>query len=433
MNDILNAMNYMDAKQQFIQAYQQVRNQTELLCQPLMTEDYVIQSMADVSPPKWHLAHTTWFFETFILMLQQQDYQLFHPSFHHLFNSYYQAFGHPFPRIKRGLLARPTVDIIYQYRKYVDEHMVHHIKQLPEERIKQFNLILTLGLNHEQQHQELILMDIKYNFSVDPNFPIYHSIEPPHHPITSRSSDWIEVEGNIIEIGHQGNEFCFDNELPRHKILLKPYSVAAKLVTNGEYLEFIEAGGYKKPEYWLSDGWDCVQQNQWKAPLYWHDSDNEWHIFTLHGLHPVNLDEPVVHVSYYEADAYARWRNVRLPTEAEWEHIAAGYPLQALGSNFLEDNIFHPCSVNSNNSYQLLGDVWEWTSSAYSPYPGYKPLMGALGEYNGKFMSNQMVLRGGCCATSRSHIRASYRNFFQPDKRWQFSGIRLADDKETVS
>lgn len=419
----------MDAKQNIIQVYQQVRNQTEALCKSLVIEDYVIQSMDDVSPPKWHLAHTTWFFETFILM-PHKGYKPFNPLFHHLFNSYYQSIGNPYPRIRRGLLSRPTVKEIYSYRKYVDEHLKAYIKQLSAESMDSILATLTtmiLGLNHEQQHQELLLMDIKHNFSLDPTFPVYHE-----HNSKKRSTaiplEFHLIKGGIVEIGCSNNEFCFDNELPRHETILKPYTIANRLVTNEEYLEFMLAGGYEKPDWWLSDGWDCVQKNHWKAPLYWHQEHNKWHIFTLNGLQELNAAEPVSHISYFEADAYARWQNKRLPSEAEWENFVATRQVTPNGGNFMEQNIFHPMAIdNTNHNQQLFGDLWEWTASAYLSYPGYKALAGALGEYNGKFMNNQFVLRGGSCATPKSHIRASYRNFFQPDKRWQFSGIRLAE------
>lgn len=416
-------------KEQLSEAYQRIRQQTTQLCQPLLIEDYVIQSMDDVSPPKWHLAHTTWFFETFILMLQKKNYQPFDPSFQHLFNSYYQTLGHPYPRIQRGLLSRPTVETVYEYRKQVDEHMLDYINHSSDDSFRISASTLILGLHHEQQHQELLLMDIKHNFSLDPNFPVYQLTSPPLHDTVATSMKWIEVEGGIVELGHQGKAFCFDNELPAHQVILKPYVLANRLVTNEEYLEFINANGYNTPSYWLSDGWDYIQKHRWQAPLYWLNRENKWYHYTLSGLRVLNPTEPAVHVSYYEADAFARFLGLRLPREEEWEHFVSCDQYSTQDGNFLEENIFHPCQPNLANqklAYQLFGDVWEWTASSYSPYPGYKPLEGALGEYNGKFMSNQFVLRGGSCVTPRSHIRASYRNFFQPEKRWQFSGIRLA-------
>lgn len=418
------------AQKHFIKTFQTIRKQTEDLCNTLEKEDYVIQSIDDVSPPKWHLAHTTWFFETFILTKFYENYKIFDTSFPYLFNSYYQTLGHPYPRIQRGLLSRPTVQTIYAYRQYVDKHIVSFLHKIPKNIASNIYDLLTLGIHHEQQHQELLLMDIKHNFSIDPNFPIYRVIKTNKLSTTPSitSLEFIAMKGGIIDIGHQGKTFCFDNELPRHPYFLKPYCIANRLITNGEYAEFMKAGGYQHAQWWLSDGWDCVQKNHWQAPLYWHWIDNEWYLFTLSGLQKLNPHEPVSHVSYYEADAYARWKGCRLPTEIEWEHYAENTPTDLTISNFLESGIFHPQSAIKHNgkTQQLLGDLWEWTASPYVPYPGYQSLNGALGEYNGKFMSNQMVLRGGSCVTPRSHIRISYRNFFQHDKRWQFSGIRLA-------
>lgn len=427
-------------KEHLIHTFQKVRRQTEALCHPLAIEDYVIQSIEDVSPPKWHLAHSSWFFETFILEKQLPHYQLFHPSFHTLFNSYYQGIGSPYPRAKRGLLSRPTVETIYSYRKHVDEHILRLLEQASEEQLNALSPLITLGLHHEQQHQELLLMDIKHNFSFDPNFPQYKPTSTLQTQDSLRFADikpnFMEVAGGIVDVGYRGTGFCFDNELPRHKSLLVPYSIATQLVTNGDYLKFIEDGGYREPCWWLSDGWDCILKNDWEAPLYWHYIDNEWQLFTLNGLVQLNLAEPVSHISYYEADAYARWCGARLPTEEEWEHVVAINELTADKGNFMETGLFHPqAATDPNNSHpqQFFGELWEWTSSPYSAYPNYTPLKGVLGEYNGKFMTNQVVLRGGCCATPQSHIRASYRNFFQPEKRWQFSGIRLAKNSNQDS
>lgn len=409
---------------QLKKAYQRERSKTVQLCLPLAIEDYVIQSILDVSPPKWHLAHTTWFFETFVLIPYLKNYQPFHAHFHYLFNSYYQTIGNPYPRERRGLLARPTVETIYEYRQYVDEHILELLSQSSSSQT--LCSLLTLGLNHEQQHQELLLMDIKHNFSLTPELSIYSN------PVTTSahftSLEFISVTGGEISIGNQGETFCFDNELPRHKQILQDYALANRLTTNSEYLEFMLAGGYKKPELWLADGWEYIQKNNWQAPLYWHNNNNEWHLFTLQGLQKLNLSEPVVHVSFYEADAYSRWCGKRLPTEAEWEHFVLQQNLHTTQSNFLEKNILHPRSSDKRLPTQFFGDVWEWTQSAYHAYPGYKSVRGPLGEYNGKFMSNQIVLRGGSCVTPEAHIRSSYRNFYQPEKRWQFSGIRLAED-----
>ncbi|MBX3708656.1 MAG: ergothioneine biosynthesis protein EgtB [Gammaproteobacteria bacterium] len=417
----------MATNRQLAQLVKQVRNKTVELCQPLLIEDYVIQGIDDVSPPKWHLAHTTWFFETFILLNQLKGYQAFDPLFQYLFNSYYQSLGNPYPRVRRGILSRPTVETVYQYRKYVDDYLISYIDYIPMQQLQTIEPIFMLGLHHEQQHQELLLMDIKYNFSLDPSFPIYHEKNKKSTAKASRPLELIHVEGGTIEIGHRGNNFCFDNELPRYQVIIKPYLFATRLVTNGEYAEFIESEGYQKPNVWLADGWDCIKKNGWEAPLYWKKIDGKWHEFTLNGLQELNLAAPVAHISYYEADAYARWRNLRLPLEVEWEHYATQHPTILRDGNFMEEGLFHP-RVSTVTDQQLLGDLWEWTASPYTPYPGYKPMEGALGEYNGKFMSNQFVLRGGCCATPKSHIRPTYRNFFQPDKRWQFSGIRLAGD-----
>ncbi|WED44231.1 ergothioneine biosynthesis protein EgtB [Legionella cardiaca] len=417
-------------KEELAQRFKDVRQKTEELCQPLFTEDYVIQSMPDVSPPKWHLAHTTWFFETFILSPYLNSYKTFHPSFNYKFNSYYQTIGQPYLRPERGLLSRPTVKIIYDYRQYINDHILSLLERLPESELSTIKMLLSWGLQHEQQHQELLLMDIKHNFSRDPDFPCYQIVSRPKEEKINKEiiKTMMEVAGDIVEIGYDGTDFCFDNELPRHKKILEPFKIASQLVTNGEYLEFIMDNGYHDPRWWLADGWDWLQQHHCEAPLYWQKIDNEWHIFTLGGLKQLHLAEPVSHVSYYEADAYAKWRGCRLPTEDEWEHFVTKTGLSPEQGNFLESGLYHPqaCVYQKNNPSQFFGDLWEWTASPYTPYPGYKAMDGSLGEYNGKFMSNQLVLRGGCCVTPQNHIRASYRNFFQPEKRWQFSGIRLA-------
>lgn len=413
------------ALHQLIHEYENTRKKTEELCQPLEIEDYVIQSIEDVSPPKWHLAHTTWFFETFILIPHAKKYKAFDAEFQYLFNSYYQRLGDPYPRKQRGILSRPTVKKIYEYRKYVDEHLInllqqHHLDKLSE--------LIILGLHHEQQHQELLLMDIKHNFSLNPNNLIYAAQNTNIKPAKKVKLAFLPTSAGTVKIGYMGDAFCFDNELPTHIQFLKPFSIANRLVTNEEYLTFIEAGAYDKPDWWLADGWNEIQKNHWQAPLYWKKISNKWHEFTLSGWKKIILTEPVSHVSYYEADAYARWRQARLPTEMEWEHFVSSYIDLPAKANLLESKTYHP-NVAADDNTQFFGDLWEWTSSSYSPYPGFKSLEGALGEYNGKFMSNQFVLRGGSCATAQSHIRASYRNFFQPEKRWQFSGIRLAKDE----
>ncbi len=424
-------MNKLINKEELIYIYRNLRQQTETLCRPLAIEDYVIQSIEDVSPPKWHLAHSNWFFETFVLEKFLSDYKIFHPSFRYLFNSYYQGIGYPYPRAKRGLLSRPRVETIYEYRHYVDDHILALLQQASISQFANLSSLIRLGLEHEQQHQELLLMDIKHNFSIDPNLPSYRNDRPQKNASFHHKAGFIESEGGLVDIGYSNKDFCFDNELPVHKKFLNAYSLATQLVTNGEYLEFIEDKGYQEPGPWLSDGWDCVLKNNWQAPLYWYRRENKWSIFTLNGLMPLDLAEPVSHISYYEAEAYARWRGFRLPTEEEWEHFVVTNSITPDKANLLEKGNLHPQPAPEPEKLepqQFFGDLWEWTSSAYSAYPGYEAFGGELNEYNGKFMTNQMVLRGGSCVTPGSHIRASYRNFYQPEKRWQFSGIRLANN-----
>jgi ergothioneine biosynthesis protein EgtB len=400
--------------------YQQVRAVSDRICQPLATEDYVIQSMADVSPPKWHLAHTTWFFETFLLVPHLPGYQVFHPQFGYLFNSYYEAVGARHPRADRGLLSRPTVAEVYQYREYVDKAMRVLIETIPAH--SELLSSIVLGLHHEQQHQELLLTDIKHILGTNPLHPIYQvSKTVEQKSIIYTPHEWLKYSGGLVSIGHQGDDFAFDNESPRHQTYLQEYKLADRLVSNGEYLEFIRAGGYQQAQYWLAEGWATVQTQQWRAPLYWEQIDGQWWVMTLGGLLPMAEHEPVCHVSFYEADAYATWLGYRLPTEAEWEVATVGITLEG---NFLDRDLLHP--TPSKDSHQFFGDVWEWTQSAYLPYPGFRVADGAIGEYNGKFMCNQMVLRGGSCVTSQSHIRSTYRNFFPTSTRWQFTGIRLA-------
>lgn len=409
-------------KMKLRELYQQIRAKTLTLCQPLSIEDYVIQSIEDTSPPKWHLAHTTWFFETFILN-QSPTYQSFNSHFHYLFNSYYQGEGKPYPRHQRGLLSRPSIQVIYRYRQYVDQCLLELLENADEKQLSLLNPIIVLGLHHEQQHQELLLMDIKHNFSIDPSYPSYHKARESFN--VSQACEFIYLPGGKTKIGYEGNGFCFDNELPAHDYLLNPFLISSQLVTNGEFLSFIESDGYQNFQWWLSDGFDFIQKNNIHSPLYWKKIDNEWFIFTLSGLKKLNLDEPVSHISFFEADAYAKWKGKRLPTEMEWEFAVKHLGLQSEEGNFLEVGLFHP---QPTHSHQFFGDLWEWTKSAYLPFPGFKVSSDRLAEYNEKFMNNQMVLKGGSCITPASHIRASYRNFFQPDKRWQFSGIRLASD-----
>lgn len=405
--------------------FRNIRQQTELLCQPLDTEDYGIQTMPDVSPPKWHLAHTSWFFETFLLKPFLKGYREYHPRFHYLFNSYYETAGTFHPRPERGLLSRPSVSEIYHYRNYIDEHMLMLLNVTEHPSCDEITFRTELGCRHEQQHQELLLTDIKHIFAINPLKPPYRVLESipdtEHKPL-----QWLNFSGELVNIGHHGDGFCFDNELPRHKVYNRPYALASRLVSNGEYMEFIEEGGYKQVQHWLSDAWKIVKSQNWHAPLYWEKIDNEWWHMTLAGMQPVNRHAPVCHVSFYEADAYARWVGKRLPTEAEWESAAAALTIMG---NFKDNDYLQPIPGQQQGQLtQMYGDVWEWTQSSYAPYPGFKPLQGSLGEYNGKFMCNQMVLRGGSCVTPLDHIRASYRNFFYPKDRWQFSGVRLAND-----
>jgi ergothioneine biosynthesis protein EgtB len=409
--------------------YQRIRQLSTQICQPLALEDYVIQTMPDVSPPKWHLAHVTWFFETFLLIPYLRDYEVFHPQFNYLFNSYYEAVGERHPRPQRGLLSRPTVAMVYQYRTHVDRSMASAIAQHLDH--PDFATLLLLGLHHEQQHQELLFTDLKHILALNPLQPAYQAIATTPRPmkVQDLQQRWLGYGGGIYQIGHAGDGFAFDNETPAHQTLLQDYYLAPRLVTNEEYLEFIEAGGYQKPEYWLAEGWTNVCTEGWQAPLYWEKKDGQWQVMTLAGMRHLAADEPVCHVSFFEADAYARFRGKRLPTEAEWEVAAAYVPIQG---NFLESGELHPVAAQQGetNLEQIYGDVWEWTQSAYHPYPGFQAIAGAVGEYNGKFMCNQMVLRGGSCVTSSSHIRPTYRNFFPPATRWQFAGIRLASDSK---
>lgn len=414
------------------QNFRAVRFFSCTLCNPLKIEDYVIQSMPDVSPAKWHLAHTSWFFETFVLKEIGKDYKPFNPAFNYLFNSYYVQAGERFTRSMRGLLSRPTVSEVCDYRKYVDDNILSFLDKASDEEVDAIAPIIELGLNHEQQHQELILTDIKHVFSINPLYPVY-STAKESQVVHIPPVEWISFDEGIYRIGYEGKGFAFDNEMPVHKVFLEPYRLASRLVTNGEYLDFIEAGGYRHPELWLSDGWMTAEKENWQAPLYWEKRNGEWYNFTLGGLLRLNPSEPVCHVSYYEADAYARWAGFRLPKEEEWEAAASDHPMDG---NFVENGRFHPAPLMYNIASpilnQMYGDVWEWTSSPYIAYPGFRPQMGALGEYNGKFMANQMVLKGGSCATSLWHIRRTYRNFFHPESRWQFTGIRLAKDTPAI-
>ena len=397
-----------------------MRAQSLALCEPLEVEDYGVQPMADASPPKWHLAHTTWFFETFLLKPMLDGYVEFHERFEYLFNSYYNGVGRPYPRPERGNLSRPTVAEVLAYRTHVDGAMAELLAREDDEVARR----TVLGLHHEQQHQELLLTDLKVNFGRNPLAPPYQTAKPLAAVATARSLSFQPFEGGLVEIGVNPGEaaFAFDNESPRHRVFLEPFELADRVVTCDEYLEFMADGGYETPSLWLSDGWAWVQQEGIRAPLYWRSRDDEWWEYRLHGEVPAAGATPVAHLSGYEADAFARWAGCRLPTEAEWESAAGA---ESVVGNFVESRSFHP-RPPAEGDRQLFGDVWEWTSSAYGPYPGYAPLPGTLGEYNGKFMSNQLVLRGGSCATPADHLRPSYRNFFYPPDRWQFTGLRLA-------
>ena len=401
--------------------YLAVRQTSLQLCAPLTMEDHSLQAMPDASPAKWHLAHTTWFFETFVLATYFDDYRPFQAEFRTLFNSYYNAVGDRPLRALRHVLSRPGLDEVHAYRDYVDEAMLHFLLDTPEESRQ----LVRLGINHEQQHQELIVTDVKNGLWANPLRPAYRTT--PHLAPSQAQvpMEWRRFAGGLHGIGFTGDGFAFDNEGPRHSVHLESFELASRLVTNGEYLEFMRDDGYGKPELWLSDGWDCMRSNSWCAPLYWEQSDGEWQYYTVEGMKPVDWHGPVCHVSYYEADAYARWAGKRLPTEFEWEVAAQQCPVEG---NLLESGALHPRPAGGARELsQVFGDVWEWTASAYLAYPGFKPAAGAVGEYNGKFMCNQMVLRGGSCATPQSHVRATYRNFFPPHVRWQFAGIRLAD------
>ncbi|MCU7936185.1 MAG: ergothioneine biosynthesis protein EgtB [Candidatus Thiodiazotropha sp. (ex Dulcina madagascariensis)] len=402
--------------------YRAMRQVSERLCEPLEPDDYQLQSITETSPPKWHLAHVSWFFEAFILTRYRPDYPLFHPRFDYLFNSYYYTLGNMHPRPKRGLLSRPTLKEVYAYREYVDRQMLELIAGIEEEHWQQLEQRVILGLNHEQQHQELLLMDTKHNLSANPLLPAYRS-DLSDTVDAAPAMGWREQAGGIYEIGHGGEGFGFDNETPRHQVLMQDHRLADRLVTNGEYLRFMEDGGYIRSEFWLADGWALLNEQGWRHPLYWHLLDGSWRQFTLGGLRDLNLHEPVCHISYYEADAFARWSGKRLPREEELELALNGLSSEG---NFLEEDRLHPTPANGGG--QWYGDLWNWTSSSYAAYPGFQPLSGSMGEYNGKFMSNQMVLKGGACVTPADHIRASYRNFFYPHDRWQFSGLRLAMD-----
>lgn len=421
------------------QKFTDTRAWTASICAPLKTEDYVVQPVIDVSPPKWHLAHTTWFFETFILTRYKTDYRVFDKDFNYVFNSYYESMGEKMLRNHRGNMTRPTTEEIYRYRDYVDDQMQELMLGASLHDQPELTDLIELGIQHEQQHQELLVTDIKFILGNNPLFPIYQEKKSSDSLGLDRASKqaYLEIHEGNHAIGYAGHGFCFDNEKGGHQVFLHNYRILNRLITNEEYLAFMEDGGYSNYDLWLADGWDFIQQHKIKAPAYWHHREGQWYHFTLYGLQPVALQAPVSHISYYEAEAFSRWSGKRLPTEFEWEAAAKmhgydQYENRLMNANLMESQNFQPVALASdpiaNQVVQMIGDVWEWTQSAYLPYPYYQRVRGALGEYNGKFMVNQMVLRGGSCATPMSHIRITYRNFFQPDKRWQFTGIRLAEN-----
>jgi len=402
----------------FAARFAAIRSVTEQLAAPLSAEDCALQSMPDASPVKWHLAHTTWFFETFLLERFARGYRPFDASFRVLFNSYYNGVGDKHPRPERGLISRPDLATVHAYRAHVDAAMQPMLHDPPPGAAS----LLELGLNHEQQHQELILSDVLHLFSRNPAWPAYRA-RPPVAAGTADEMTWRRFAGGLVDVGHDGDGFAFDNEAPRHRVFLTPFELASRPVTNAEFAEFIADDGYRRPELWLSLGWDTVVARGWRTPLYWQRNGERWQSFSLHGMNDIDPHAPVCHVSFFEAEAYARWAEARLPTEFEWEHAASALPIEG---NFSDAGVLRPLPQRA--AIQMFGDVWQWTRSEYAPYPGFRVAPGAVGEYNGKFMCGQYVLRGGSCATPRSHIRATYRNFFPPDARWQFSGLRLARD-----
>ncbi len=406
--------------------YQAVRQRSLEIAAPLSEADMCIQSMADASPIRWHLAHTTWFFETFILKPYLKSYKVLDESYNYLFNSYYNGIGEQFPRPLRGTQTRPTITDIYRYRDHVDE-CIGPLLLAADESLA---FLITLGLNHEQQHQELMLTDIKHAFLQNPAFPVYsRSSEQPAAGSGAVPLSWLPIPEGVYEVGHAGGSFSYDNEKPRHKQYVHSTTIGSRLVTNGEFLEFVESAGYEEPGLWLADGWDWVQRERHKYPAYWRKRGNAWFEFTLNGLQPLALQAPVTHISFYEANAFASWCGRRLPTEFEWEVAASLYGAERPDGNFYESGRLRPYPREGEQHYQFWGDVWEWTASAYSAYPGFQPFSGNAGEYNGKFMCNQYVLRGGSCVTPASHIRKSYRNFFYPHQHWQFTGLRLVQDQ----
>jgi ergothioneine biosynthesis protein EgtB len=411
-----------------ISRFQDVRQQTEKLCAPLETEDYVVQTADVVSPVKWHIGHASWLFENFILKVHKKGYQAFDSRYDYIFNSYYTSVSAFYDKNSRGSLSRPTVEQVYAFRKHVDFHMMELLTTAQPEVLQTLVPLVELGLQHEQQHQELMVYDFKHIFYHNPLKPVYIQRKESHgeRGITDAQLNWVGFDESLEQYGFAGEGFAYDNEMPVHKHYLPAFKLADRPVLNGEWLEFMESGGYLTPRYWLDNGWKTRKTEGWEAPMYWTREGNQWYVFTLSGLMPLNEWEPVCHVSFYEADAYARWKGLRLPTEWEWEKASKEQPIEG---NFVDSRYFHPKPYQEENKdfSKLFGDVWEWTQSAYLPYPGFRFINDGLGEYNGKFMNNQMVLKGGSCATPANHIRRTYRNFFEPSSRWQFSGLRLAE------
>jgi ergothioneine biosynthesis protein EgtB len=411
----------------FADVFASLRQTTTDLCAHLTPEDCNLQAMPDTSPVKWHLAHTSWFFETFVLAEFSAGYLPVNPLYNVLFNSYYNGIGEQYPRPQRGVLSRPALAEVLEYRAAIDAAVIELLHDVAHEHAARIRKRVELGLHHEAQHQELMLTDLKYCLFQNPLFPAYRELQVEPTGAGAEPLNYVVVPGGQVGMGYQGDGFCFDNELPRHVVHLESFRLADRLVTNGEFRAFVEDGGYRNPDHWLADGWNEVQQHEWRQPLYWGNVDGQWLEYTLNGLQPLDEAVPVSHVSYFEAQAYAAWAGKRLPTEAEWEHAAQS---QSPEGNFTDAEALHPRPAVrcAGNLAQLYGDCWEWTNSAYLPYPGYRVPEGAVGEYNGKFMSGQMVLRGGSCMSRAFHIRSSYRNFFYPPDRWQCAGIRLADD-----
>ncbi len=407
-----------------LEDFRMIRQTTDHFASRFSTEDQNIQSMADASPLKWHRAHTSWFFETFLLRPHLADYQSPDELYAYLFNSYYNGIGKQYPRSQRSLITRPDAAAVSRYREHVDVSMETLVSTLTEDQLRTIVPLIILGLNHEQQHQELMVTDIKHGLSFNPARPAWATAAT--RSATTRPLGWIEFAGGLDHCGHAGDGFAFDNERPHHPVFVHPFQLADRPASCGDYMAFMNDGGYSRPELWLSDGWAWCRDNQIKAPLYWWQEDGRWLHYTAYGAAEVDPDSPVCHISFYEAAAFAQWSDARLPLEHEWERAARDFPVDG---HFGDQGVFHPAGASGDQPMQqLFGDVWEWTASSYAPYPGFKPAGGAIGEYNGKFMANQMVLRGGSCATAAGHMRASYRNFFYPADRWQFSGIRLARD-----